>query len=67
MNIEDELRREAQKDSGGRTLGEAANRYVTFQIWVTVLVLGVIALAVVLFVLLCTGYLGLAMTAASAN
>ena len=67
MNIEDELRREAEKDSGGRTLGEAANRYVTFQIWVAVIVLGVMALAVLFFVLLCTGYLGLAITASSAS
>ena len=59
MSIEDEVRREAQKDSGGRTLGEAANRYVTFQIWASVIVLGLIVLAVLCFVLLCTGFIGL--------
>ena len=47
MSIEDELRREVQAPSGGRTLGEAANRYVTFQI-----VAGVIGLVVFLFFLL---------------
>jgi len=57
MSIEDELRNEVQKPSGGRTLGEAANRYVTFQIWMSVIVLGVIALVVLFVVLLCTGTL----------
>jgi hypothetical protein len=33
MSIEDELRREVQgRPPGGRTLGEAANRWVTWQI-----------------------------------
>ena len=67
MSIEDELRREAQKDSGGRTLGEAANRYVTFQIWVAVAVLGVMALVVLLVVLLCGGFLGFASMAGPGN
>jgi len=47
MSIENEIRREAQAPSGDRTLGEAANRWVTWQI-----VMGFIGLAIFLFFLL---------------
>ncbi len=47
MRIENEIRREAQAPSDGRTLGEAANRWVTWQI-----VTGVIGLVIFLFFLL---------------
>lgn len=44
MDLRDELRREP---AGGRTLGEAANRYVTFQI-----VMAIIGVGLALFMLL---------------
>jgi hypothetical protein len=47
MNMEDEVRREVQAPSGDRTLGEAANRWVTWQI-----VMSIIGLAIFLFILL---------------
>jgi cell division septal protein FtsQ len=47
MSIEDEIRREVQTPSGDRTFGEAANRWVTWQI-----VMSVIGLAIFLFFLL---------------
>jgi hypothetical protein len=43
MSIGDEVRHEVQAPSGNRTLGEAANRFVTFQI-----VMGVIGLIIFL-------------------
>ena len=59
MSIEGEIKNETQKDSGGRTLGEAANRYVTFQIWASVIGLGLVGLMVLFVVLICGGYLSL--------
>ena len=47
MNLEGELRHEANAPEGGRTLGEAANRWVTFQ-----MVMGVVGVCIFLFMLL---------------
>ena len=46
MSIHDEFDREMRASDGGRSLGEAANRYVTFQI-----VMAIIGLGVFLFML----------------
>jgi hypothetical protein len=52
MNLEDEIRRELETPpAGGRTLGEAANRYVTFQIIMTVVGLVIFLLILFLFFL----------------
>jgi cell division septal protein FtsQ len=47
MSSKDELRREVEAPSGDRTLGEAANRWVTWQI-----VMSVVGLVLFLFFLL---------------
>ena len=47
MSMKDEIRREVETPSGDRTLGEAANRWVTWQI-----VMSVIGLVLFLFFLL---------------
>ncbi len=50
MNIRDELNREMRAPEGGRTLGEAANRWVTYQM-VGGVIGAVVALALFLFFL----------------
>jgi hypothetical protein len=46
MNLEGELRREANAPEGGRALGEAANRWVTFQ-----MIMAVVGVCIFLFML----------------
>ncbi len=48
MNANEEFRNELRAPEGGRTLGEAANRWVTFQIVMTVIG-GIVALLVFIF------------------
>jgi hypothetical protein len=48
MSAEDEIRHEVSGGEGGRTLGEAANRWVTFQIVMTIVGL-ILALLVFVF------------------
>jgi len=51
MNFGDEVRREVNAPEGGRTLGEAANRWVTFQMVMALVGVGLALLMILFFFL----------------